>query len=193
MMSNVKKYERGTGFLISRMKTKLDVLIRRHCSDYRHLEAITRSIALLSHVSVHLLWLWCSTHSSVVQHLLICNNNFIWAREYVMTEPPTTRKKQNTYRERRDTFHLSPLAIWHKGQHCCGVFVTSEVLAGCWMQWSGCLYSQCETCSWGHLTYTTWWHKILDSTLKTDRQSFFHNFSKQDKLGATLNLLGLMQ
>lgn len=175
-----KKYDRKPfGFSISRMKTKLGV-VRSH------------DLALVSHVSECPYWLCHRPHSSVVQHLLICNNNFIWNGEYVTTQSPTmTEKQRNTCRERaRDTFHPAPLAVWHKEQHCCGVFVTSEILAWLWMQRSGWLYSQSQT---RQLRPSDPLWAPRDDKKSCIEERVFSTFGNEMKLGATLNLLGLMQ
>lgn len=86
------------------MKTKLAVVIGGFRSDH-----MICTVALLSHVSERPYWLCRRPHSSMVQHLLICNNKFIWAGEYVTTQPPTMREKQKTHAERERETHFIPL------------------------------------------------------------------------------------
>lgn len=80
---------------------------------------------------------------------LFCNNKFISAREYVTTPPPTagTQGRRETERGERHTFHSSTAGKeWHKEEccSCCGLLLTSEVLAWCCAVRAGAHWTHCE-------------------------------------------------
>lgn len=143
-------------------------------------------LCFCSHMSVERPRQLChGPHSSVVQHLLFCNNNFISACEYVTNHPPRAQREEETHfirlRWKHDTkdnivvASLWPLRLWcdaeRRGAADCTPSPKNVRAKAIWPT-----------------TSSMWRHRGL-GPLADDRgsSSSLSNFSWRDSVGATFN------
>lgn len=141
--------------------------------------AILWSIAVLSHVSVRPHQLSHSLRSSVVQHLLICNNKSISACRRHDSATKRGEKTRKRGKEKREAFHPSPLEVWHK----------DNIVVVCFWPLSAeeRLTVLPVPNAWARAIWPTassvWWHQLLDWSLLQKASTLANDTGR----GATFN------